>query len=514
MTATLPLWLLAILLLLSLALGVGLTWLLTRGRLTDLTQQAALARVEEATARVELGTRQEQISALREQLGRAEALAVQAEALQLALETARSHVAQLSQDLARQSAQASERETQTQAQIAQLTALRTDLEARFQGLADSALRTSEETFLRLANETLGKHREGAAADLSQTKADLAALLTPVQDTLKAYQSGLSELEKHRAHEQGALRTELKALAEAQAQVRHEAQRLTNALRSNAQVRGAWGEAQLRNVLEMAGLSPYADFEVQVHADPGGDAAKLRPDVIIRLPGGHCLVVDAKTPLAAFLDAAGEADDDRRLVHLQRHARALKDHARALGQKSYARQFDNAPDYVIMFVPGEQFVAAAMEQLPDLWVDAFDSGVLIATPTNLIAIARTVAQVWRQEKLGETARDIAALGEELYKRLATMGDQVRDVGRALDRTVKEYNGFVGSLEGRVMPQARRFTQLGVGDAEAPLPPLDDVDRTVRLPRADRDFKLNAPDPMARPGPDSVVPLIPAKARDPG
>ena len=255
-------------------------------------------------------------------------------------------------------------------------------------------------------------------------------------------------------------------------------RLVNALRSSPKARGRWGEQSLKNVLEQAGLSPYADFQTEISVDT--EDGRLRPDVIVRLPGGRKLIIDAKCSLNAFLDASEATDETIRTAHLKAHAGSIRNHAQQLGAKAYWDQFGDAADYVVMYIPGEHFLTAALEQDEALWEWAFERRVLLATPTNLVAIARTVASVWRQERLAEEAAEIARLGKELHSRLATMGGHVARMGRNLDLATGAYNAFVGSLESQVMTQAKRFETLevssGAKEIEA-LPVIDTIPRAL-------------------------------------
>jgi DNA recombination protein RmuC len=238
----------------------------------------------------------------------------------------------------------------------------------------------------------------------------------------------------------------------------EAAKLVNALRNAPKARGRWGEQQLRNVLETCGLSEHCDFatEVSVTTEEG----RMRPDVVVRVPGGQCLVIDAKVSLNEYQDAFGAVDEAERAAHLANHATAIRAHVNALGAKAYWAQFQDAPDYVVMFIPGEHFLTAALEQDPTLWDYAFDKKVLLATPTNLIAIARTVAAVWRQEKLAKEARQIGELGKELYERLAKAADDLRKVGGGLATAVNNYNSFVASFESRSLVSARKLRDLNI------------------------------------------------------
>jgi DNA recombination protein RmuC len=288
---------------------------------------------------------------------------------------------------------------------------------------------------------------------------LKALLQPVHERLQKYEEQVTKVEAERRDAFGLLHGQIASMREGTERVSSEAAKLVNALRNAPKARGRWGEQQLRNVLESCGLSDHVDFATEVSVSDG-EGGRLRPDVIVRVPGGNSLVIDAKVSLNAYQDAFGAVDEREREIHLAAHAAAMKAHVNTLGAKAYWSQFDDAPDYVIMFVPGEHFLTAALEQDNQLWDYAFDRKVLLATPTNLIAIARTVSAVWKQEKMAGQAREIAELGRELYSRLATMGGHVSRVGKNLDTAVNAYNQMVGSLESQVMSSAHKFEKLGI------------------------------------------------------
>ncbi len=326
-----------------------------------------------------------------------------------------------------------------------------------------------------------KHHKGAAATLDQRQKDIAALLAPIGKTLDDYKAGLAEIEKARAAAYGGLSEEMKALVSMQADASAQTRKLVNALQAAPKTRGRWGEHQLHNVMELSGMSAHIDFLPEQTID--GDDGRLRPDVIIRLPGERRIVVDAKTSMAAYLDAVEAADDDTREAHLVLHAKQLRTHMRLLAGKAYWDALPCTPDFVAMFIPGENFYAAAIERDPQLFEDAIENKVLIVTPTTLIALAKAIAIGWRQEKIAENARHIGDLGRELYRRLATMGSHVAGVGAGLDSAVRRYNDLVGSLESRVMPQARRFNELEVEGTGEPLAELKPVETQTRLPRAE-------------------------------
>ena len=333
---------------------------------------------------------------------------------------------------------------------------------QFREIGDQLLEKAHTDFLAKAGE-----RFTEADKASETK--LKALLQPVETTLKRYEEGLARVEKERVDHYAGLREAVELVRTGQGQVRDETRNLVNALRSSPKARGRWGEQSLRNVLEQAGLSPYADFRSEVSVD--GEDGKLRPDVVVRLPGGRQLIIDAKCSLNAYLDACDEVDDDKREACFRAHVASIRNHAQQLGSKAYWAQFGDAADYVIMYIPGEHFLTAALERDDGLWDWAFERRVLLATPTNLVAIARTVASVWQQEKLAEAAGEIAALGKELHSRLATMAQHMERVGKNLGTANAAYNQMVGSFESQVFTQARRFEELGAGSAkDLPIPPM--------------------------------------------
>ena len=336
-------------------------------------------------------------------------------------------------------------------QLAQVKELEAKLETKFGDLAGKALETAHDAFLKRAAERLS--HEG-----QQNEAKLKALIAPVETTLKRYEEKLNEVEKERVDHYAGLREAVQTLHAGHTAVRDETARLVNALRSSPKARGRWGEQSLKNVLEQAGLSSFSDFATEVSIDT--DEGRLRPDVIVRLPGGRKLIIDAKCSLNAFLDANDAAEETVRKAHLVAHKDSIRNHAQQLGSKNYWAQFGDAADYVVMYIPGEHFLTAALEQDDTLWEWAFERKVLLATPTNLVAIARTVASVWRQEKLAEQAAEIAALGKELHSRLATMGGHVARLGRNLEGASNAYNAMVGSLESQVMSQAKKFEALEV------------------------------------------------------
>jgi DNA recombination protein RmuC len=345
----------------------------------------------------------------------------------------------------------------------------------FAELSTKALEQNNAQFLALADARLMEARQAAQGDLDQRRQAIEQLLTPLADQLGRYEQGLRLLELERQRAYTGLSAQVKQLSESQERLQSETRNLVTALRSPA-TRGRWGEMQLRRVVEMAGMLEHCDFDEQVHTD--GDEGRLRPDMVVHMPGAKRVVVDAKVPMQAFLDATDATDESTRKTHLVSHARQLRSHVDALAKKSYWQQFDDSPEFVIAFIPGDPLLAAALEHDSSLLEHAVTNHVLLATPTTLIGLLRAVAYGWQQDALAENAREVQQIGRELYKRLATFGEHMARTGRSLSGAVDAYNKAVGSLERNVMPQARRFQELGVGGSDKDVPMLDQVDAVAR------------------------------------
>jgi len=359
--------------------------------------------------------------------------------------------------------------------VSELAALKAAQEEREKAFAQQieALKDAKESlsaqFHDIANKLLGDARKSF---LDQAGEKFTQAVSPVETLLKAYQEKLQTIEKERVDHYAGLREAVELVRTGQGQVRDETRHLVNALRASPKARGRWGEQSLRNVLEQAGLTEHVDFQTEVSVDT--DDGRLRPDVIVSLPGGRKLVIDAKCSLNAYLDACEEVDDEKRETCFRTHVASMRNHAQQLGSKAYWAQFGDAADYVIMYIPGEHFLAAALEQDPTLWDWAFERRVLLATPTNLVAIAKTVASIWRQERLAEAAQEIANLGKELHSRLATMNEHMARVGKNLATANSAYNQMVGSYESQVLTQAKRFESLGAGSAKTlDTPPMVEI-----------------------------------------
>lgn len=343
------------------------------------------------------------------------------------------------------------------------------LKKEFENAGARVLEKAQETLMARAQERFAVSEEKSAQQIK-------ALLAPVDQRLKSYEEQVQGLEKQRVDAFGQLTGLIQSMRDGQEAVRAEAARLGNSLTNAPKARGRWGERALQNVLEQCGLSEHTDFELEHSLDT--EEGRLRPDAIVHVPGQKKLVIDAKVSLNAY-QAAFEANDDaERKRHLDLHARSMRGHVQTLGTKSYQSQFDEAPDYVVMFVPGEHFVAAALEHDPELWDFAFHNKVLLATPTNLVAIARTVAMVWRQDALAAEAREIGRIGAEIYDRIQTAAEHLKRVGGGLESAVNNYNKFVGSFERNVMTSARRLRDKGIeiGKKDA-----DDVPLVEAAPR---------------------------------
>jgi DNA recombination protein RmuC len=360
-----------------------------------------------------------------------------------------------------------------------------ELRPAFQALAADALRSNNESFLQLASERLGTYQAEAKGDLEARQQAVEALVTPIKESLNKVDAQIRTIESQRSEAYGTLTEQVRSLISTQEQLRGETGNLVKALRTPA-VRGRWGEIQLKRVVEMAGMLNYCDFEEQVSVNTVD--GKLRPDLVVKLPGEKSIVVDAKTPLQAYLDAVETTDDDVRKAKLLEHAQQVRGHMAKLGSKSYFDQFQPAPEFVFMFLPGESFFSAALEQDPGLIEYGVNQGVIPASPTTLIALLKAVAYGWNQEKIAENAQKISELGKELYERLRIFATHLGAVGKDLDRAVDSYNKAVGSLESRVLVSARRFHELGAASVmEMPAPAqIETTSRTLALVWAEEEI----------------------------
>jgi len=362
-----------------------------------------------------------------------------------------------------------EREIAFEAANAQLT-------RAFSELANQSLKSNSETFLQLAEQNLGTQQEKAKRELSEREKAVEELVKPIREALDASQKQISELEKSRSEAYGSIKSQLEEMQSSQKSLKQETQNLVNALR-RPEVRGRWGEITLRRLVELAGMVEHCDFQEQVHTV--GEGQIIRPDMVVRMPDRRELVVDVKTPLDAYLEAVEAKDDAQRKLGLERHAKNVHAHIRMLASKSYWDQFEESPEFVILFIPGDQFLSAALNEKPDLIEYALSKQIILATPTSFVALLKAVAYGWRQLSLAENAREIRTLAEDLYGRLASFVGHMNTMGRQLARSVEHYNKAVGSLERNVLPGARKFVELGVREKKEmeKLEALDPVPRTM-------------------------------------
>ena len=345
--------------------------------------------------------------------------------------------------------------------LAILNEAQAKLSDAFKALSAEALKSNNAAFLNLANETLQKFQEGARNDLEKRQTAIDQMVKPVRETLQKFEVKIGDIEKVRSEAYVGLTQQVRGLAEAQVTLQREASNLVKALGS-PRVRGRWGELQLRRVIELAGMLEHCDFIEQAHV--ATDAGALRPDVVVQLPGGKSLVIDAKTPMEAYLQALEATTETDRRAKLAEHARNIREHMKLLGLKSYWKQFQPAPEFVVLFVPGESFFSAALEFEPDLIDRQIDENhVIPASPTTLIALLRAAAYGWRQESLAANAQKISELGRILYDRVLTMTEHFGRVGSSLKGAVENYNKAVGSFETRVLVSARELRKLKVTDA---------------------------------------------------
>lgn len=349
----------------------------------------------------------------------------------------------------------------------------------FQALSAQALQRNNQSFLELAKTSLEKFQQGAKEDLTGRQTAINELVKPLKESLEKVDVKIQDLEKQRVSAYATLTEQIKFLSGTQEKLQFETANLVKALRA-PQVRGRWGEMTLKRVAELAGMVEHCDFSEQESRNVL--EGRIRPDMIVKLPLGKQIVVDAKTPLQAYLNTLEAKSDEDYEFQLSEHARQMQDHMKSLAHKSYWEQFHPAPEFVVMFVPGENFFSAALKKIPDLIEDGVRQGVILATPTTLISLLKSVSYGWRQERLAANAEEISNLARDLYDRLAVLGGHFDVLGRSLKKSVENYNSAVGALESRVLPQARRFQELGVSNKEGikRIEVLDTVPRALQAP----------------------------------
>ncbi|MGJ8649159.1 MAG: DNA recombination protein RmuC [Opitutaceae bacterium] len=366
--------------------------------------------------------------------------------------------------------------------LALLEEAKKNLQDSFKALSSEALSKNNESFLNLAKTTLEKYQDGAKSDLEKRQEAINKTVEPVGLALKAFNERVEKIEERRTQTDATLKQQLQQLAESQIQLSRTTGSLVQALRA-PQVRGQWGEMQLRRTVEMAGMINYCDFEEQASVETI-DGQRQRPDMIIRLPNERVVVVDSKVPLAAYLDALQSEDPDHQKERMVAHARHIRDHIKGLSAKSYWTQFDNAPEFVVLFIPNETIFSAALEQDPQLIELGVLNKVILATPTTLIALLKAIAYGWQQEAIAREAKQIAALGKELYERIGVVAGHFAKLGKSLDQSVGHYNKAISSVESRLLVTAKKFEALDSASAEA-IPEVTPIEKIPTLPKEDLD-----------------------------
>lgn len=461
--------------------GAAVTWLFLRGQMKSQLQST------QALHDQTLAAREQDLAELRQNLAR-----TTVEANQLRLD-----LGQLQQAKAAADARAEAEARAAAEKLALLEKAETNLKDAFKALSAETLKASQENFLGLAKEVFEKHQQGASADLSKRQEAIKGLVEPVQQKLTEFDQHVRGLEKTRADAYAGLLTQVKTLSETNQALRTETGNLVTALRS-PQVRGRWGEMQLRRAVELAGMERHINFEEQTTIQNEA-AQNLRPDMTVFLPNEHVIVVDSKVPLTGYDDALRATDSDAQQAALTRHAKLVRDHIKQLAAKAYFDAQPKSPDFVVLFIPGESFLSAALREDLTLLEFGFQNRVVLATPTTLVALLKGVGYAWSQVALTEQAAAIADLGKQLYERLATFSGHFDNLRKGLDRAVDSYNRAVGSLERSVLPSARRFPELGISSSKQ----LDNLEAVHESPRT-----ANAPEldssPRPNPEPGSTEP----------
>jgi DNA recombination protein RmuC len=364
--------------------------------------------------------------------------------------------------------------------LALLEEAKTKLQDSFKALSSEALSKNNESFLNLAKTTLEKYQEGAKGDLEKRQQAINKTVEPVGEALKVFNERVSKIEDRRTETDASLKQQLEELAKSQIRLSQTTTNLVSALRK-PEGRGRWGEMQLRRTVELAGMINYCDFEEQASVETD-EGQRFRPDMLIRLPNERQVVVDSKVPLAAYLDALDETDPELKRGQLDRHARHIRDHIKGLSSKAYWKQFDNAPEFVVLFLPNEAIFSAALEQDPQLIELGVENKVILATPTTLIALLKAIAYGWQQEAIAREAKEISALGKELYDRIGVVAGHFAKVGKSLGQSVEHYNKAVGSVESRLLVTAKKFEALDSAST-GELPEVKAIEKIPTLPKAE-------------------------------
>lgn len=433
-----------------------------RKRYTPISTQLSDAKEELEAVKVDLVAAQTRL----ELLDRAES----------DLATSRTDLANERESRAAESATLKAQAEAAQKTILELQTFKDAMIEEFEKLAAVAVEKSHDSFIKKADETFLKHREGFTAEGEKREEAIEKLVNPVNETLAKYETSLTEMEKQRLKHHSELQSELKNVIESQHGVRTETAKLVTALRAQPKTRGRWGEETLRNAMELAGMAEHCDFVTEKTVDV--DDARYRPDVVVYMPGGRSIVIDAKVPMDAFLNAIEAVDDVERDLQFKRHAGQVREHVRLLSSKQYWNALTTTPDYVAMFIPSDNLFSAAIEKDNALFDDAISKNVLIVTPTTLIALIKAISYGWRQEKVAENAQKVSELGRDLYRRIQTLSGHVTKLGTSMTSSVKHYNSFVGSLESSVLSQARKFSELEIEGTKDSLPNMDPIDQHTR------------------------------------
>lgn len=394
------------------------------------------------------------------------------------LEKARAEIVELKIKRGEQTTYITEQKHLAAEKLAMVEESQEKLSQAFRALSAEALEKSNKSFLDLAKETLSKFQEKAKGDLEKKQQSFEEIVKPVKESLSRLDHGMRAIEKERKGEQESLKSQMRSMLEAEKELRTETTTLVRALKAPI-VRGRWGEMQLRRVVELAGMVNHCDFYEQKTAEGGS----IRPDLVVKLPGDKQVIVDAKTPCDAFLEAVQSDDEGFKAEKFKAHARHVRQHVQALGKKSYWQSFQPTPEFVVLFIPSDNFFSSALEHDPTLIEVGVEQGVIIATPTTLIGLLRAIAYGWKQQKLSRHAEEVSHLGHELYKRIVDMSSHWTKVGRGLSSAIESYNKAVGSLESRVLVSARKFKTLGAADQGVELEELLTIDRTARKIQAE-------------------------------
>jgi DNA recombination protein RmuC len=479
-------FMIVLVLLLGVGLGAAVSWLLLKAK------AGAVTAAEQATLKERLAARENDLQRLQQSMDR--------EVVEH--KHTREENVQLKADLEGERRAAQER-------ISSFNRATEELSEKFKALSRDALRDNNQSFLQLAHSTLEKFQETARGDLDYRQKAIDQLVQPLRESLEKVDGKIGALEKERAGAYSELREQVKALATSQLQLQAETGNLVKALRT-PHVRGRWGEIQLRRVVEMAGMLQYCDFVEQETV--ATEDSRIRPDVIVRLPGNRTIVVDAKVPFEAFYESISTTDENVRSARLKDHARLVRTHIGYLSKKSYWESVQPTPEFVLLFLPGETFYSAALENDPKLIEDGVNQNVIIATPTTLIALLKAVSYGWRQEQMAENAKEVSNLGKTLYDRLRVFTNYFADVGKGLDRALDSYNKGVGSLEARVLVTARKFKERGAiaGEEIDTMEPIDKAARALSLDEGGLFPDLVAPQPEE----EDSLPLLSAKGAGAG